>query len=92
MGWRRMYFKCSLYEIRSFENTKGYTHIAIKRVDGKPIRATWDVLQAIKNEAVGEDAYAVEVFPETDKLVFQENMRHLFVFPPGERLDLHAGW
>ncbi len=92
MGRTRMYYKASLYEIRSFENTNGYLHIAIKRVDGQPIVASWDVLQAIKNDIAGQEAYAVEVFPEVDRTVYEENMRHLWVFPEGERLDLNPNW
>ncbi len=92
MGWNRMYYKASLYEIRAFPNTKGYLHIAIKRLDGKPIIASWDVFQAIKNAVAGRDAYAVEVFPEADRIIYEENMRHLWVLPEGERLDLNANW
>jgi hypothetical protein len=54
--------------------------------------AGWDTLQAIKNDVVGTDRYAVEVFPDTSALVNEENMRHLWVFPAGERLPLGPRW
>jgi hypothetical protein len=92
MGWRKMYFKRRLYEVRVIEEVTGFTHIAIKRQDGKPIVASWDVFQAIKNAYVGESCYAVEVFPDQPSLVYQENMRHLWVFPEGERLPLSPYW
>jgi hypothetical protein len=92
MGWRRMYHKSRLYYVQVLDDLNGFTHIAIKRCDGKPIVATWDVLQSIKNEYAGPDRYAVEVFPDEDSLVYEENMRHLWVFPEGQRLPLSPRW
>lgn len=88
MGYRIFSYKRRLYRILVNEITNGFTHISIERVDTKPIMATWDVMQAIKNDVVGEDRYAVEVFPDMDSLVYSANMRHLFVFPEGERLPI----
>lgn len=88
----RFFYKHRLYYIQSFEETSGYTHIAIRRHDGKPIVGGWNTLQAIKNDVVGQQRYAVEVFPETASLVNEENMRHLWVFPEGERLLLGPRW
>ena len=60
-------------------------HLKIWRHDGKSIRADWDVIQEIKNEALGSDVLAVEFFPP-DRLVVNEiNFRHLWtmdVQPP----------
>jgi hypothetical protein len=91
MGWRRMWFRRQLYEVRVLEE-RTYTHLAIQRVDGRPIRSSWDVLQAIKNDAVGKDRYAVEVFPDNNSLVYCSNTRHLWVFPEGKRLSLSPRW
>lgn len=54
-------------------------HIVIQRRDGKPITAEWDVLQQIKNEMVGEDAFAIEIYPSSSDLVNETNRRHLWV-------------
>ena len=89
---RTFFYKHSLYYIQCLEETTGFIHIAIRRHDRKPIVAGWNTLQAIKNEIVGSDRYAVEVFPETSRLVNEENMRHLWVFPEGERLPLGPRW
>ncbi len=56
--------------------------LAIRRHDSAPIDG-WDDLQRIKNEIVGEDATAIEVYPPASALVDQANMRHLFVLPAG---------
>lgn len=89
---RQFFYKHRLYYIQSFEETTGFTHIAIRRRDGRPMVAGWNTLQAIKNAIAGHDRYAVEVFPESCRLVNEENMRHLWVFPPGERLPLGPRW
>lgn len=48
---------------------------------------TWDELQRVKNECLGEDVWCVEVYPAQDKLVDVNNMRHLWVLdgPPETR-------
>jgi hypothetical protein len=88
----RRFYKYSLYQIQAFEETTGFTHIAIRRHDGKPLICRWDVLQAIKDSVAGKDRYAVEVFPDADSLINEENMRHLWVFPEADRLPLGPRW
>lgn len=48
---------------------------------------TWDELQRIKNECLGDDVWCVEVYPSQDSLVNVSNMRHLWVLdgPPETR-------
>ena len=48
---------------------------------------TWDELQRVKNECLGEDAWCVENYPAQGDVVNVSNMRHLFVLPepPGFR-------
>lgn len=71
-----------IYKIQVIENI-GYTHLRISRYDGKPIRCTWDVLQKMKNDAVGKDVTMVEVFPSEDRLVNEVNMRHFWSVEDG---------
>lgn len=66
----------------SFFNHDKYgeiTHLWIRRHDGKPLG--WTQLQRIKNEIVGDDQLAVQVFPKESNKVDQANMYHLFTFP-----------
>lgn len=56
-------------------------HLVIERIDGKPICRDWDWLQRIKNECLGEDVLAVEVFPPSDMVVDEVNRRHLWTLP-----------
>ena len=48
---------------------------------------TWDELQRIKNECLGEDAWCIENYPAQPEVVNVSNMRHLFVLdePPAQR-------
>ena len=48
---------------------------------------TWDELQRIKNECLGEDVWCVEVYPAQSELLDVANMRHLWVLdePPVTR-------
>ena len=70
----------------SFEDTEWgiVTHLWIRRHDDKaPI---WRDMQRIKNELVGPELVAVEVYPPVRELVDQANMYHLWVFEDGFKL------
>ena len=55
------------------------THLWIRRHDSKPIG--WTQLQRIKNEILGDEQLAIQVFPKESNLVDQANMYHLWSFP-----------
>lgn len=48
----------------------------------------WDALQRIKNETMGEDAWAVEVYPPEEYVQNVANMRHLWILDEEPRF----GW
>jgi hypothetical protein len=58
-------------------------HLSIKRNDREPIH-DWRVLQEIKNELVGAEAEAVELYPAESRLVDTANQYHLWCLPPGQ--------
>lgn len=58
-----------------------YQHLKIQRRDGGEVVAHWDLLQAIKNEMAGPEAFAVEFFPPESRLVDEVNIRHLWIIP-----------
>lgn len=53
--------------------------LSIKRNDKREIH-DWRDLQRIKNELVGEEAEAVELYPAESRLVDASNQYHLFAF------------
>lgn len=57
-------------------------HVKVQRRDSLD-GISWDDLQRIKNEALGADVIAVEVFPAEDQVVNEVNMRHLWEVPHG---------
>lgn len=57
----------------------GDNHLRICRIDGEPVSCSWDVLQAIKDEVLGPEACAVEMFPPADEIVDEANIRHLWI-------------
>jgi hypothetical protein len=71
--------------------------LAIKRADKKPIHS-WSVLQRIKNEIMGPERIAIEVYPKESELVDTANIYHLWVmwelvefpwklYPPLDKAD-----
>jgi hypothetical protein len=62
-------------------------HISLRRNDRKPTMP-WRDLQRIKTELAGADAEAIELFPAEDRVVDCANQRHLWVWPPGERIGI----
>jgi len=65
-------------------------HLWIRRHDGEMVRS-WSDMQRIKNELVGPERVAVEVFPPIDELVDQANLAHLWVLPEGFSLPFGLG-
>ena len=55
-------WQTTIYEIL-YDEPKGFKHLRISRVDGEPIRS-WKDIQEIKNDLLGEDVVAIEVFPK----------------------------
>lgn len=52
--------------------------VTVERRDGKPVALPWDDLYAIVSDALGDDVFAVEVFPARHALVDETNRRHFF--------------
>lgn len=58
---------------------KAWKHLSIKRLDKAPIKE-WRDMQEIKNELVGPEWEAVELYPAESRLVDTANQYHLWVF------------
>jgi hypothetical protein len=67
-------------------------HLYIRRGDGRPVH-NWASMQQIKDEIIGEDRVAIEVYPAKDNLIDEADMYHLWVLPVGYQLPfgLHKG-
>ena len=54
-------------------------HLSIKALDKSPVH-DWSDLQRIKNEIVGNENEAIEIYPAESRLVNMANQYHLWVF------------
>ena len=61
---------------------RGWVHLSVKRLDREPVR-DWRDMQSIKNELVGPEREAVELYPAESRLVDGANQFHLWVAPEG---------
>ncbi len=81
-AWRNNIYAVQVFA-RARINAPSVKHLAIRRHDGDEVHG-WSDLQRIKNEIVGPDFAALEVYPPESDVVDQANMRHVFVLPKGE--------
>lgn len=65
------------------------TYISIKRKDKKSTH-DWRHFQQIKNELVGSEVEAIEIYPAESRLHDSANQYHLFCYPVGFKIPF--GW
>jgi hypothetical protein len=86
-------FQNNLYRVELVHTpptTPTFTHLSIMRLDGGTCNE-WSHLQTIKNEIVGPEYEAIELFPAESRLVNTGNQYHLWVHSdPAFRFPL--GW
>ena len=66
------------YEVM-FDEINGFKHLRIRRFDNKPIR-NFMVIQEIKNDLLGKDVIAVEIFPKQSDFIDGSNTYHLWTW------------
>lgn len=67
-----------IYQVQTRPDKSGFLHINIRRRDGGPILRDWRHFQQIKNELVGPECEAVELYPAESRLVDTTNKFHLY--------------
>lgn len=65
----------------------GWVHLSIRRND-RAAESDWRIMQRIKNELVGQEREAVQIFPCNSRIVDEANQYHLWVAPVGNVFDL----
>lgn len=63
----------------------GLVHLSVHAMDRSPVRS-WRHMQQIKNEVMGAERVAVEIFPPESELVDTSNEYHLWVMPAKTQL------
>jgi len=86
---RCRFFVNDLYQVQSEEYAPGCLHLNIRRRDGGMFK-DWRHFQQIKNEIAGPEREAIELYPAESRKVDTSNKWHLWVQPPGVRIEV--GW
>ena len=76
-AWKNNHYTVQLYRRERFILGKLMDKVMIRRNDGEPIRE-WRVLQKIKDQIIGEDKMAIQVFPPKEELVDVANLYWIF--------------
>jgi len=69
------------------------THLSIRRLDRGHAK-DWREFQQIKNELLGEEVEAIELYPMQSRVVDAANQFHLWALPKGEMFPIgyHKGF
>lgn len=96
-GWAAEFRRCSengvfAVLIRDVETPWGMVRHAMISSPADGVEPSWAEKQRIKNELLGRERVAVEVFPGMSQLIDQANAYHLWCLPPEMALPfgLHA--
>jgi len=68
-------------------NRDGWIHLSIRHNDRRAVR-DWRHFQRIKNELLGEEREALEIYPAESRLVDEANSYHLWVMPTGQQVPV----
>lgn len=81
-------FVNNLYQVNVEPLSNDMAHIIIRRLDKQPVH-NWQHFQQIKNDILGDECEAVEIYPPESKLVDAKHHYHLWGFTkPGRTLGL----
>lgn len=77
-------------EIRPYGGHGEFLWLSIKRIDRQPLH-DWRELQKIKNELVGPECEAIELYPAESRLTDSANQYHLWACPD-PKFRFPVGW
>ena len=81
-NWRNDLYKCAVMPV----TTDGITELAITRLDREAIH-DWRDIQRIKNDVMGAEREAVELYPSESRLVDTSNTYWLYDLPEGAQFS-----
>ena len=80
-----------LYQVQKRYLENGMVHLNIRRRDGAAVIRDWRHFQWIKNQLVGEECEAIELYPAESRKVDSSNKYHLYAAPDPE-FRFPVGW
>lgn len=82
--WNNDKYQVAIFEAEVYaEDFPAMWHLSIKRHDRAPV-FNWRDIQTLKNELIGPENEAVQLFPAESRLVDGANQYHLFVLKDPE--------
>ena len=81
-NWSNDIYKCAVMPVTA----DGITELAITRVDRGSIH-DWRDIQRIKNDVMGAEREAVELYPSESRLIDTSNTYWLYVLPEGAQFS-----
>lgn len=82
------YWLNDIYQVQVRRFDGAGVHINIRRRDGGPILRDWRHFQQIKNELLGPECEAIELYPAESRKVDESNKYHLFGYSDGRRIPI----
>ena len=80
-----------LYQVQKRYLDNGMIHLNIRRRDGAAVLRDWRHFQYIKNQLIGEECEAVELYPAESRKVDSSNKYHLYGVPDS-KFRFPIGW
>jgi len=72
------YWRNDLYQVQVRRLDSNLVHLNIRRIDGAAMVRDWRHFQQIKNELLGEECEAIELYPAESRKVDTSNKYHLW--------------
>jgi hypothetical protein len=85
--WENNLYYAGVNRFKSKSPFMPSVHLALERRDHEIVR-DWRHIQWIKNDILGENVEAYEIFPAESRLVDTANVYHLWAFPAGYRIPV----
>lgn len=85
--WQNSRYEVHVNRFTTFPIDCPIVQLSIKRRDKREIH-DWRDLQRIKNEIMGPEIEAIELYPAESRLVDTANQYHLWCFPPDHRVPV----
>ncbi|WOH70657.1 hypothetical protein RX330_20380 [Bradyrhizobium sp. NDS-1] len=72
------YWQNAVFLVLKIQLGSGWFKLRIERRDGEPISREWRLFQNIKNQLLGPECEALELYPAESRKIDSANMYHLY--------------
>jgi hypothetical protein len=86
-AWANNFYTVDVIHHKHEDSSLWVTQLVISPIDAASAIHDWRHLQRVKNEVLGNDQEAFEVYPPESNLMDRSNCFHLWAYPDGRRLS-----